>query len=111
MAPVPMIRSAFILILSFWPLRMLLRLCFGLASALGRLRSLCYCAAIVPAPHRRNVRLHWTVEVKYPEKIEWGNGLVVGPGCTLGGYGGISFGNQVHLSKDVTIETAGLDLS
>lgn len=54
--------------------------------------------------------MHSTVEVKYPENIDIGNKVIVGPGCTLGAKSKIVLGDYVRISKDVTIETAGLDL-
>jgi acetyltransferase-like isoleucine patch superfamily enzyme len=103
-------RNALLLILGFWPIRKLLSLPIALSHCFGRLLSLCHCAIYVPSPHRKNVHLHWTAEVKYAEKIEWGQRTIVGPGCTLGALGGIIFGDDVHLSKDVVLETAGLQL-
>jgi len=55
--------------------------------------------------------LHGHSEVKYPENISIGNHVIIGPGCTLGGHSKITIGDHVRISKDVIIETAGLDLS
>jgi len=52
---------------------------------------------------------HWSVTVKYPESITLGQGVVIGPKCTLGGKGGIVLGDHVRISEGVMIETAGLD--
>lgn len=102
-------RKAVLFVLAFPPVRLLLRLGGAVAGAFGRLRSLCWCAVNVPQPHRRTVRLHWSVEVKYPDRIDWGDNLTIGPECTLGAFGGISFGRDVRLSKGVVLETAGLN--
>jgi len=52
---------------------------------------------------------HYSVEIKYPNNIKIGNRTVIGPKSTLGGYGGITIGNNVVVSKGVLIESAGLD--
>jgi len=51
----------------------------------------------------------YTVEIKYPENISIGNSTRIGPKSTLGGYGGIKIGSNVVISKNVLIESAGLD--
>lgn len=53
---------------------------------------------------------HYSVEIKYGEKIHVGSNSRIGKNCTLGGKGGIFIGKNVVVSKYVTIETAGLDL-
>lgn len=55
--------------------------------------------------------MHSSTEIKYPENIEVGNNVIIGPGCTLGAHSKIVIGDYVRVSKDVTIETAGLDLN
>lgn len=60
-------------------------------------------------PHADGLILNWTTEVKFPEKITLGKHVIVGPGCTLGAGGGIRLGDHVRISKDVIIESAGLD--
>jgi acetyltransferase-like isoleucine patch superfamily enzyme len=52
---------------------------------------------------------HWTVTVKYPEKIRFGSGVIIGPKTTLGAAGGIALHDHVRISEGVIIETAGLD--
>ena len=54
--------------------------------------------------------LHGNTEIKYPENIKIGNNVIIGPGCTLGAKSEITLGDFVRISKDVVIETAGLDL-
>ena len=54
---------------------------------------------------------HYTTEIKYGDRIKVGKGSRIGKNCTLGAKGGISIGENVVLSKYVTVETAGLDLS
>ena len=52
---------------------------------------------------------HYSTELKYGERIKVGNNTRIGPCCTIGGKGGVSIGNNVVISKHVSIETAGLD--
>ena len=52
---------------------------------------------------------HYSVEIKYPEKISLGDSTRIGPKSTLGGFGGIKIGSNVVVSKNVLIESAGLD--
>tara|TARA_B100000809_G_C15136014_1_gene530604 strand:+ start:3940 stop:4455 length:516 start_codon:yes stop_codon:yes gene_type:complete len=52
---------------------------------------------------------HYSVEIKYPENIVIGDSTRIGPKSTLGGYGGIRIGSNVVVSKNVLIESAGLD--
>ena len=54
---------------------------------------------------------HWSSELKYPENISLGKRVVIGVNVTLGAHSAISLGDDVRLSKDVVIETAGLDFS
>lgn len=54
---------------------------------------------------------HYTIQVKYPERIRMGTGVAIGPRVILGAMGGILIGDYVRISSDVTIETGGLDLS
>lgn len=62
-------------------------------------------------PEAVNLACHWSVEVKYPENILIGRGVVIGKAVTLGGKGGIVLEDHVRISKGVTIESAGLDFS
>ncbi len=54
---------------------------------------------------------HWNSEIKYPEKIALGDHVIIGVNVTLGAAAGIRLDNHVRLSKDVILETAGLDFS
>ena len=53
---------------------------------------------------------HYSVEIKYGENISVGKNSRIGKNCTLGAKGKITIGENVVISKFVTIETAGLDL-
>ena len=66
-------------------------------------------AAIFPSA--MNLACHWSVEVKYPENIKLGKGVVLGKSVTIGGLGGITLGNNVRVSKNVSIESASLDFT
>jgi maltose O-acetyltransferase len=59
-------------------------------------------------PHSRSCRIDWTCEIKYAENIQLGERVIVGPYCTLGGLSKITIGDDVRLSKNVMLETAGL---
>ena len=54
---------------------------------------------------------HWTVEIKYPENLVIGDRVIIGVNVTLGARSRITLGDDVRLSKNVQIETAGLDFS
>ncbi|WP_275542363.1 acyltransferase [Inquilinus limosus] len=49
--------------------------------------------------------------MKYPERVVLGQGVIIGPRCTIGAASQIRLGDHVHLSKGVYVETAGLDFS
>jgi maltose O-acetyltransferase len=52
---------------------------------------------------------HWNADLKYPENIHLGEGVVIGVNASLGAHSPIHIGNRVRISKEVQIETAGLD--
>lgn len=56
-----------------------------------------------------NSYCHFSVEIKYGDRISIGENSVIGPYCVLGGFGNIFIGKNVVLSRGVVIETAGLD--
>jgi len=51
---------------------------------------------------------HWNAELKYPENLVMENDVIIGANVTLGAHSKIFLGNNVRLSKDVLVETAGL---
>ncbi len=81
-----------------------------LSGCLGRVASRARFAALAPTAPKDCV-VHWSAEVKYPDRISWGQRVIVGPECTLGAAGQITLGDHVRLSKGAVIETAGLDFS
>lgn len=54
---------------------------------------------------------HWTADLKYPNNIFLGERVIIGVHNTLGAHSPIYIGNFVHLSRDVHLETAGLDFN
>lgn len=74
-----------------------------------RIANIARARAVVPQSD--DLTMHWSVEVKYPERIKFGARVIVGPGTTLGADAGIELGDDVRISKDVVVETAGLDFS
>jgi maltose O-acetyltransferase len=74
---------------------------------IGRLAS--YSRARMLFPGTSDVVCHWSTEVKYPERIQFGSGVVIGVRGTIGAHSPIIIGNNVHVSGEVQIETAGLD--
>lgn len=60
-------------------------------------------------PNNKTLFLNHDVDVKFPQNICMGQNVRIGPRCTLGGFAPISIGDDVVISKDVLIETAGLN--
>ncbi len=54
---------------------------------------------------------HWNADLKYPDNIHLGEGVVIGANVSVGAHSPIHIGNRVRISKDVQIETAGLDFT
>jgi acetyltransferase-like isoleucine patch superfamily enzyme len=52
---------------------------------------------------------HYSVEIKYGDNITIGDYTRIGPNSTLGAMETIDIGSNVVISKEVFIETAGLD--
>jgi maltose O-acetyltransferase len=52
---------------------------------------------------------HWNADLKYPENIHLGDNVVIGTNVSLGAHSPIHLGDRVRLSRDVILETAGLD--
>ena len=69
----------------------------------GRMRF----GALVPDRGLRCV-CHWNAYLKYPEKIKLGDD---GVNVLIGAHSRVEIGNCVRISRDVMIETAGLDFS
>lgn len=95
---------------SSWPVRALVATLSLVAMRMGWLWGRVRFAATV-----RNKGLgcvcHWTVELKYPENLVLGQRVVIGVNVTLGAHSTIRLEDHVRISKDVVIETAGLDFS
>lgn len=54
---------------------------------------------------------HWNADLKHAKNIELGNYVVVGVNASIGAHSRIVIGDRVRISRDVIIETAGLDFS
>lgn len=95
---------------SSWPVRALVATLALIAMRIGWLWGRVRFAALV-----RNKGLgcvcHWTAELKYPENLVLGQRVVIGVNVTLGAHSPIRLDDHVRISKDVVIETAGLDFS
>lgn len=79
------------------------------ANALGRLASFCRTRALFPAAP--DLVCHWSSDIKYPQNITVGRQVVIGVNVTLGAHAPIRLDDHVRISKDVVIETAGLDFA
>ena len=55
------------------------------------------------------VTISYDLEIKYRKHITLGKNIKIGPGSTLGAFAQITIGDDVTISKQVLIETAGLD--
>lgn len=103
-----MLRAAIDAVVGFWPVRMLVlgfdALVRRLMWAWGHVRL----AALIRDRGQRCI-CHWNTEIKYPDRVTLGDRVIIGVNVTLGAAGGISLGNDVRLSKDAILETAGLD--
>lgn len=54
---------------------------------------------------------HWNADLKYPKNLSLGEGVVIGTNASLGAHSPIRLGDRVRLSRDVILETAGLDFN
>lgn len=95
---------------SFPPLRMTIVAIDRLAVAIMQIWSSLRLKALVRGAKGPNF-CHWTTEIKYPDNIQFGHSIAIGPNCTLGAMSPIHIGSYVRISKGAVIETAGLDLS
>jgi putative colanic acid biosynthesis acetyltransferase WcaF len=75
--------------------------------ALGRLRVYSRARRLFP---KRDVQFDLTTTFKYPERIEMGDHVLIGPYATLGALGGITIGDYARISQGAFIETATLSL-
>jgi acetyltransferase-like isoleucine patch superfamily enzyme len=62
-------------------------------------------------PTSRDVFVHWTAEIKQPENVTLGKGVIIGQRCTIGAAAPIYLGDDVHLSKGVLIDTGYADIT
>lgn len=73
----------------------------------GRLISAARTAALFPTAER--CYCHWSVDVKFAERVQMGRDVIIGPGCTVGAAGTIRLGDDVRLSRGAILESASLD--
>jgi maltose O-acetyltransferase len=92
------------------PFRLLVLLLETLAMRCGWLWGRIRFAARVPRKGPGCV-CHWSAEIKHPENLVLGRQVVIGVHTTLGAHSTIILGDHVRISKDVVIETAGLDFT
>ncbi|QUM71324.1 acyltransferase [Sphingopyxis granuli] len=60
-------------------------------------------------PGKRLVQ-DYSVVIKYPEKVDMGYDVWVGPNVSIGAFSGIRLGDRVRISQGAFIETASLDI-
>ena len=53
----------------------------------------------------------WDADLKYPDNIILGNRVIIGSRVSIGAHSTVELGDNVRISRDVLIETAGLDFS
>lgn len=53
----------------------------------------------------------YDVELKYPNNMLLGDRVIIGSNVSIGAHSPITFGDNFRISRDVIIETAGLDFS
>jgi acetyltransferase-like isoleucine patch superfamily enzyme len=52
---------------------------------------------------------HWNADLKYPQNITLGDGVVIGTNVSIGAHSPVHIGHRVRISRDVVIESATLD--
>lgn len=60
-------------------------------------------------PGKRLV-IDYSSTIKYPDKVEMGQDVWIGPDVSIGAFSGITFGDRVRISQGAFIETASLDI-
>ena len=59
----------------------------------------------------KNIAFNKTTVFKYPERISAGDNVSIGPSVVIGAFGSVRLGNNVRISQNAVIESAGLDLT
>ena len=95
--------------LSSYVVRSLALCVMALAHGWARLANFVRARALFP--ESGDLIISSTTEVKYPRNITIGRKVVIGPGCTIGAAAAIYLGDNVHVSKNVLIETGLADIS
>lgn len=89
-----------------WAVGAIMSIGFRLNWLWGRLRF----GALVPQRGLGCVCAH-DVELKYPKNLRLGKRVIIGANVSLGAHSSITLGDDVRISRDVIVETAGLDFS
>ena len=82
-----------------------------LSSSFGSALSYAKTYALFPTAFANDNYLDWTAEVGYPERVQLGKHVRIGPHAVLGAFGGVTIGDNVRLSRGVRLETGGLDFT
>ena len=53
----------------------------------------------------------WDAEIKYPQNLRLGERVVIGSRVTIGAHSTVELGDDVRISREVLIETAGLNFA
>lgn len=97
------------LIFASLPVRILTLSVLKLLEYSGRTASALRTAAYFP--RAKNLTCHWSVKIKEPRNITFGEGVVIGPGSNIGAAAPVVIGDYVRIAAHATIETGGLDFS
>jgi len=52
---------------------------------------------------------HWNADLKYPENVHLGKNVIIGVNASIGAHSPIYISDNVRISREVHLETAGLD--
>jgi acetyltransferase-like isoleucine patch superfamily enzyme len=91
------------------PIRVITFTLIRISRGTGRIASFMRTRALFPSC--LDVYCHWSTEVTYPERVQIGKRVVIGPKCTIGGAAGIHIGDDVLFSKGVFVHTGTADIS
>lgn len=88
--------------------RAITRLIMLIAELLARMANYARARALFP---NSDVIVAWNTEVKFPENITLGRGVVIGTNCTLGASAPIFIGDKVLFSKGCFVDTGSADIT
>jgi acetyltransferase-like isoleucine patch superfamily enzyme len=90
------------------PVRAVLAVFDGLAYLLTQARMHARSERMFPG---KRVMFSGSTKFKYPERINMGCNVLIGPYASIGAAGGVEIADHVRISRGAIIETAGLDVS